>query len=50
MIRYHDKDQDLIYVPDRNNLILSNLPNAIGKCLARVAMRSSLDGEARGQF
>ncbi len=32
MIRYHDKDQDLIYVPDRNNLILSNLPNAIGKC------------------
>jgi hypothetical protein len=50
MIRYHDKDQDLIYVPDRNNLILSNLPNAIGKCLARVAVRSSLDGEARGQF
>jgi len=50
MIRYHDKDQDLIYVPDRNNLILSNLPNTIGKCLARVAMRSSLDGEARGQF
>lgn len=50
MIRYHDKDQDLIYVPDRNNLILSNLPNTIGKCLARVAIRSSLDGEARGQF
>lgn len=50
MVRYHDKDQDLIYVPDRNNLVLSNLPNAIGKCLARVAVRSSLDGEARGQF
>ena len=50
MVRYHDKDQDLIYVPDRNNLVLSNLPNPIGKCLARVAVRSSLDGEARGQF
>jgi hypothetical protein len=50
MVRYHDKDQDLIYVPDRNNLILSNLPNAVGKCMARVAVRSSLDGEARGQF
>ena len=50
MVRYHDKDQDLIYVPDRNNLVLSNLPNAIGKCLARVAVRASLDGEARGQF
>ena len=50
MVRYHDKDQDLIYLPDRNNLILSNLPNQIGKCLARVAVRSSIDGEARGQF
>ncbi|NBR37605.1 MAG: hypothetical protein EBT80_09735, partial [Chitinophagales bacterium] len=50
MVRYHDKDQDMIYVPDRNNLILSNLPNPVGKCLARVAVRSSLDGEARGQF
>ena len=50
MIRYHDKDQDVVYLPDRNNLILSNLPNPTGKCLARVALRSSLDGEARGQF
>jgi hypothetical protein len=50
MVRYHDKDQDLIYLPDRNNLILSNLPNQVGKCLARVAIRSSIDGEARGQF
>jgi len=50
MVRYHDKDQDLIYVPDRNNLVLSKLPNVIGRCLASVAMRSSLDGEARGQF
>jgi len=50
LVRYHDKDQDLIFVPERNNLILANIPNPIGKCLARVAMRSSLDGEARGQF
>jgi hypothetical protein len=50
LVRYHDKDQDLIFLPDRKNLILSNLPNPVGKCLARVAVRSSLDGEARGQF
>ena len=50
IVRYHDKDQDLIFVPERNNLVLSNTPNPVGKCLARVAMRSSLDGEARGQF
>lgn len=50
VIRYHDKDQDLIFLPERNNLILANTPNPIGKCLARVIVRSSLDGEARGQF
>ena len=50
VVRYHDKDQDLIFIPERNNLVLANLPNVTGKCLASVAMRSSLDGEARGQF
>jgi len=50
LVRYHDKDQDLIFIPERNNLVLSNIPNPVGKCMARVAVRSSLDGEARGQF
>ena len=50
LIRYHDKDQDLIFIPERKNLVLSNTPNPVGKCLAGVAMRSSIDGEARGQF
>lgn len=49
LVRYHDKDQDLIFLPERQNL-LANVPNPVGKCLANVAMRSSLDGEARGQF
>jgi hypothetical protein len=50
LVRYHDKDQDLIFIPERKNLVLSNIPNPIGKCMAHVAMRSSIDGEARGQF
>ena len=50
LVRYHDKDQDLIFLPERQNLILANVPNPVGKCLANVAMRSSIDGEARGQF
>jgi hypothetical protein len=50
LVRYHDKDQDLIFIPERNNLILSQTPNPIGKCLAVVAVRASIDGEARGQF
>ena len=50
MIRYHDKDQDLIYLPDRKNLVLARTPNPIGECMVRVSMRPSIDGQARGQY
>ena len=50
MIRYHDADQDLIYLPDRKNLVLARTPNPIGECMVRVAMRPSIDGQARGQY
>jgi hypothetical protein len=50
MVRYHDKDQDLIYLPDRKNLVLSKTPNPIGECMVRVAMRPSIDGQSRGQY
>ena len=50
LVRYHDKDQDLIYLPERKGLVLSNTPNPIGECMVRVAMRPSIDGEARGQY
>jgi hypothetical protein len=50
MVKYHDKDQDLLYIPERKNLVLSRTPNILGKSMASVVMRSSLDGEARGQF
>ena len=50
LVHYHDKDQDTVYIPERKNLVLSRIPNPVGKCLARVAMRPSIDGESRGQF
>ena len=50
MVRYHDAEQDLIYLPERQNLTLVRTPNPVGKCLVHVAMRPSLDGQARGQF
>ena len=50
LVRYHDKDQDLIYLPDRKNLVLAKTPNPIGECMVRVAMRPSIDGQARGQY
>ena len=50
MVKYHDKDQDLLYLPERKNLVLARTPNILGRAMASVIMRSSLDGEARGQF
>ena len=50
IVRYHDAEQDLIYLPDRNNLVLSRVPNPVGKCLVVVRVRPSLDNQARGQF
>ena len=50
MVRYHDKDQDLIYLPERKNLTLVRTPNQLGKCMVVIAQRPSLDGQARGQY
>jgi hypothetical protein len=50
MIRYYDKDQSVIYVPRRNNLILSQAANPLGKMMVVVARKPSIDGEMRGQF
>ena len=49
-IRYYDKDQSLIYIPSRNNLVLSHAVNPLGKMMVVVARRPSVDGEMRGQF
>ena len=49
-VRYYDKDQSLIYVPSRNNLVLSQAANPLGKLMVVVARRPSVDGEMRGQF
>jgi len=50
MIRYYDKDQSVIYVPARNNLVLSHAKNPLGKMMVVIARKPSIDGELRGQF
>ena len=50
IIRYYDDEQSLLYVPERNNLILSQAKNPIGRMMVIVARRPSVDGEMRGQF
>ena len=50
IVRYHDKDQDVLFVPTRNNIVIDRAKNPIGECMVRVVMRPSLDSQARGQF
>lgn len=50
MIRYWDKDQSVIYLPTRSNLVLSQAPNPLGKMMVIIARRPSVDGQMRGQF
>lgn len=50
IIRYYDKDQSVIYVPKRDNLVLSKAKNPIGKLMIVVAKRPNVDDDIRGQF
>ena len=50
LIRYYDKDQSIIYVPSKEDLVLSRAKNPIGKMMVVVARKPSIDGELRGQF
>jgi hypothetical protein len=50
LIRYYDKDQSIIYLPTKDNLVLSIAKNPLGKMMVVVARKPSVDGELRGQF
>jgi hypothetical protein len=50
IIRYYDKEQSTIYIPQRKNLLLSRVANPIGKMMVIIARKPSVDGELRGQF
>ena len=50
LIRYYDKDQSTIFIPSRNNLVLSQAKNPLGRMQVVIAKRPSVDGEMRGQF
>ena len=50
MIRYYDKDQSIIYIPTKGDLVLSWAANPLGKMHIVVARKPSIDSELRGQF
>lgn len=52
MYRYHDKETTLLFLSERNNFVLAETPNPIGKIMAVMAVRPGIDSdtEFRGQF
>jgi len=50
VVRFHDKDQDVIFLPQRSNLVLDKAANPMGEVMVRMVRRPSLDDQARGQF
>ncbi len=50
VIKWMDRDKTVLFVPQRDALVLSVTPNEIGRIPVSIAKLPSLDGEARGQF
>lgn len=50
VVRYHDAEMDLLFMPGDGGIELLRTPNPVGKCLAVMVQRPGLDEEPRGQF
>lgn len=50
LIKYQDKEITVLFLPDRNNLVLSEVRNPLNKMTVTIARRPSIDMEAHGQF
>ena len=50
VVKYTDKDSIVLFMPERENLILSEVDNPLGKCPVAVAIKPSFDSQDRGQF
>lgn len=52
LIRYHDKDQTVLFLPERKDFVLAHSKNPIGKIMVVCAVRPGIDSHEtmRGQF
>lgn len=50
VVRYHDKDFDILFLPGDEGVELVRTTNKTGRCLAVEVRRPGLSDEARGQF
>lgn len=49
-IKYCDRDSYVLYLPERQNLVLMSTPNPFGKVPVAIARKPSYDDQDRGQF
>jgi hypothetical protein len=51
LIKYDDKDQTVLFLPQRGNMVLRKVKNPVGKLMVRIAKRPGIDeNDPRGQF
>ena len=50
VVRYHDKNEDVLFLPGESGMVLMRTPNLVGEVLAVEVRRPGLDEESRGQF
>lgn len=50
VVRWVDDKEEIMFVPERSDLILAQTNNPLGRCPVVVARKPSFDGQQRGQF
>lgn len=50
VVKYCDKDSYVLYMPERQNLVLMDAPNTFGKCPVAIGLKPSYDEQQRGQY
>ena len=50
LVRWVDDERELLFLPQRDHLVLRSTVNPLGRCPVVVARRPSFDEETRGQF
>jgi hypothetical protein len=50
VVRFSDSEQTVMYLPERDNIVLARVKNPLSRCPVVIARRPGLDEELRGQF
>lgn len=50
VVKYYDKDQIVMYLPNHGDCIVDHMPNPLGKIYISIGKRPGYDNEVRGAF